>query len=46
MQEGSDYLNYLQEFATSETPENAPIVDVLVSIVMMIVLKDSEKLIN
>ena len=28
VQEGSDYLNYLQEFATSETPENAPIVDV------------------
>lgn len=46
MQEGSDYLDYLQEFSTSEAPENAPIVDVLVSIVMMIVLKDSEKLIN
>lgn len=28
VQEGSDYLNYLQEFSTSEAPENAPIVDV------------------
>lgn len=28
VQEGSDYLNYLQEFSTSEAPENAPIVDI------------------